>query len=171
VTDVDCDAAGLSAQCKAALASWHLCVVSFDVVEQVEMGCFCRQIWTICLLLLTMPMFVFTATAGVAFQTLLANLATTTTVKLKPLTGELIPRFCLMHGFTCAFRFVASKSDFLVLVAAGNDGASSLDRTVTVVTFKYRVWNVVHCCVCRSAPLPRAKTALLSELLRSIQTN
>ena len=136
MTDIDCDAAGLSAACKAALASYHLCVVSCDVVVQVEMGCLCPQIWTICLPLPTMPMFAFTATAGGAFQTLLANLATTTIVKLKLLTGELIPRFCLMHGFTCAFRFVASKGDFLVLVAAGNNGASSLDRTVTVVTFK-----------------------------------
>jgi hypothetical protein len=133
----------------------------------------CPRTLTTCLPLPTMPMYAFTATAGgVQMKRVqMANNATTTTAKLKLSTGEAVPRFCLVRGFTCAFRFVASKGDFLVLVAAGNDGASSLDQTVAVVTFKLQYWNVVHCFVCRSAPLPRAKTALLSELLRSTQTN
>ena len=36
--------------------------------------------------------------------------------------------------FIVLFRFVALNDDFLVLVAAGNDGASSIDQTVTVLT-------------------------------------
>jgi hypothetical protein len=62
---------------------------------------------------------------------ILANPATITKVRRKKSTGQIFS--CFFYNFLCTSRYAATKDDFLVVIAAGNDGAppqGNLDKTV-----------------------------------------
>ncbi len=63
---------------------------------------------------------------------ILANLATIMKVRRKTSTGQALcsPDYCFCKGSYIGARFVAAKQDFLIVIAAGNNGARSSDKTV-----------------------------------------
>jgi len=63
---------------------------------------------------------------------ILASPATITKVRRKTSTGQAVctPDYCFCTGSYIGTRFVAAKQDFLVVIAAGNNGARSTDKTV-----------------------------------------